>query len=199
MRPKLLSTELAVKLLPAAVIAIIATAIQLLPQSLQHIVRYDRAGIVEGEIWRVITGHVTHLGWNHLAMNVAGLWLVTYVFAPLGKPWLWATFMFATAILTSAGLFFFKPQLSFYVGLSGILHGIIVIGASRWIQEGDWMGFLVLVVVTVKIGWEQTFGALPLSQEMAGGSVVVDAHLCGTLGGLFIALWELLSCARERS
>ncbi len=199
MRPKLLSTELAVNLLPAVVISIIAAAIQLFPQSLQHIVRYDRVGIAEGEFWRIITGHLAHLGWNHLAMNVAGLWLVTYVFAPLGKPWLWVTGVFATALLTSAGLYFFYPQLSFYVGLSGVLLGIVVIGALQWIQEGDWMGFLVLVIVAGKIGWEQIFGALPLSQQMAGGPVVVDAHLCGTLGGLVVALWRLFRCERERS
>ncbi|MEC7804297.1 MAG: rhombosortase, partial [Pseudomonadota bacterium] len=132
MRPKLLSTELAVNLLPAVGVSIIVAAIQLFPQSLQHIVRYDRAAIAEGEFWRIITGHLAHLGWNHLVMNVAGLWLVTYVFAPAGKPWLWATGMLATAMLTSAGLYFFNPQLSFYVGLSGVLHGIIVIGALRW-------------------------------------------------------------------
>jgi rhomboid family GlyGly-CTERM serine protease len=198
-RPKLLSTKLAVNLLPAVGVSIIAAAIQLFPQSLQHIVRYDRAAIAEGEFWRIITGHLAHLGWNHLVMNVAGLWLVTYVFAPAGKPWLWTTGMLATAMLTSAGLYFFNPQLSFYVGLSGVLYGIIVIGALRWIQEGDWMGLLVLVIVAAKIGWEQTFGALPLSQQMAGGPVAVDAHLCGALGGLVIALWSLFRCERETS
>lgn len=199
MRPKLLSTELAINLLPAVVISVISVAIQLFPQSLRYIVRYDHAAIAEGELWRIITGHLAHLGWNHLAMNVAGLWLVTCVFAPPGKPWSWTAEMFVTAMLTSAGLYFFSPQLSFYVGLSGTLHGIILIGALRWIQQSDWMGLLVLIIVAAKIGWEQLFGALPLSQQMAGGPVAVDSHLWGALGGLAIGLWSLLRYDRGRS
>ena len=192
MRPKLIFTELAINLLPAVVVSAISVAIQLFPQSLRHIVRYDRAAIAEGELWRIITGHLAHLGWSHLAMNVAGLWVVTYVFAPPGKAWVWTAWMFVTAMLTGVGLYFFSPQLSFYVGLSGALHGIIVIGALRWIQQGDWMGLLVLIIVAAKIAWEQVFGALPLSQQMAGGPVAVDAHLWGALGGLAIGLWSLL-------
>ena len=86
-------------------------------------------------------------------MNVAGLCLITYVFAPPGKVWVWTAWMFVTALATSAGMYFFSPQLSFYVGLSGALHGMIVIGVLRWIQQGDFMGLFVLIIVVAKIAW----------------------------------------------
>ena len=192
MRPKILSKVPATNLLSAIIVSLIVVAIQLFPQSLRQIFRYDRAAISDGELWRLITGHLAHLGWSHLAMNVAGLCLITYIFAPPGKVWVWSAWMFVTAMLTSAGLYFFSPQLSFYVGLSGALHGMIVIGALRWIQQGDFMGLFVLIIVVAKIAWEQLFGALPLSQQMAGGPVAVDAHLWGALAGLAIGLWNLI-------
>ncbi len=151
MRPKILSKVLATNLLSAIIVSLIVVAIQLFPPSLRQILRYDRAAISEGELWRFITGHLAHLGWSHLAMNVAGLCLVTYIFAPPGKVWVWSAWMFVTAMLTSAGLYFFSPQLSFYVGLSGALHGMIVIGALRWMQHGDFMGLFVLIIVVAKI------------------------------------------------
>lgn len=192
MRPKLLSKVLAINLLPAIIVSLIVVAIQFFPQSLRQILRYDRAAISDGELWRIITGHLAHLGWSHLAMNVAGLCLITYIFAPPGKVWVWTAWMFVTALATSAGMYFFSPQLSFYVGLSGVLHGMIVIGALRWIRQGDFMGLFVLIIIVAKIAWEQLFGALPLSQQMAGGPVAVDAHLWGALGGLAVGLWSLI-------
>ncbi len=191
-RPKRLSKELAFALSPGIIVSLIAAAIQLFPQSLRQTLRYDRAEIAAGELWRIITGHLAHLGWSHLAMNVAGLVLVTYIFAPPGKAWAWSGWMFLAAMLTSAGLYFFSPQLGFYVGLSGALHGMIVIGALRWMQHGDFMGLFVLIIVVAKIVWEQLFGAMPMSQQMAGGPVAVDAHLWGALAGLAIGLWNLI-------
>ncbi|MEE8280791.1 MAG: hypothetical protein V3R50_00295, partial [Gammaproteobacteria bacterium] len=67
MRPKLLSKVLAINLLPAIIVSLIVVAIQFFPQSLQQILRYDRAAISDGELWRIITGHLAHLGWSHLA------------------------------------------------------------------------------------------------------------------------------------
>ncbi len=37
---------------------------------------WSREGIPGGEYWRLLTGHWTHLGLNHLLLNLAGL-LVT--------------------------------------------------------------------------------------------------------------------------
>ena len=42
-------------------------------QRLRMLLQYDRAALATGEWWRLVTGHLVHLGWDHLALNVAGL------------------------------------------------------------------------------------------------------------------------------
>ena len=40
---------------------------------------YDREQVAAGELWRLVTAHVVHLGWSHLLLNLAGLWLAWYL------------------------------------------------------------------------------------------------------------------------
>lgn len=131
-----------------------------------------------------------HLGWSHLAMNMVGLLLITWIFALPDRPWRWFSVVLVCALLTGAGLFFFSPGLVRYVGLSGLLHGLVVLGALQWVASGDKSGVWVLLVVGVKLGWEQTIGPLPLTRDLTGGPVAVDAHLWGAVAGLAVWLAE---------
>src|SRR3569623_2737413 len=38
--------------------------------------RYERAAILDGEMWRLVSGHLVHLGWSRLVLNLAGLALI---------------------------------------------------------------------------------------------------------------------------
>ena len=71
-------------------IALVCAGIQALPESAQAWVRYERTGIENGQFWRLVSGHMAHLGWSHLAMNVVGLFLVTWLFATPGRTLEWA-------------------------------------------------------------------------------------------------------------
>jgi hypothetical protein len=82
-----------------------------------------------------------------------------------------------------------EPQLEWYVGLSGVLHGALAAGAIGWWRHESRALALALTVVLVgKLAWEQWHGALPLSGDMP---VVVDAHLYGAVGGALVGglLW----------
>jgi len=58
---------------------------------------------------------------------------------------------------------------------------------------------LVLVAfVAAKLVWEQTGGPLPGSEATSGGTVIVDAHLYGALGG-FIAAYLMWRRVRPKS
>ena len=171
-------------LLPGLLIAFVCAGIQALPEFAQSWLRYDRTGIENGEFWRLVSGHLAHLGWAHLVMNIVGLLLVTWLFAPPGRPWQWLVAILSCAVLSSIGLYLFSPQLQWYVGLSGILHGLVMAGAIRWVASGDRAGVWMLGLLAAKLLWEQAVGALPLSAELAGGPVAVDAHLWGAFGGL---------------
>jgi rhomboid family GlyGly-CTERM serine protease len=150
--------------------------------------RYERDGILAGEVWRVLTGHLVHLTWNHLLLNLGGLALIWLLFGRHLTSAQWGIVIAASATGVSLGLMLLHPDLHWYVGLSGLLHGMFVAGALGGLFSGYRAEWLLLGLVAVKLAWEQATGALPGTEELAGGFVVVDAHLYGAVTGLVVAL-----------
>jgi len=155
-------------------LASIVLAIGSFSTELSDLLRYDRNLIIEGEIWRIITGHFTHLTWSHLLMNLAGFALVFGFFGNLISNGHWATFTFFSSIFISVILYLTSPELIWYVGLSGVLHGLLVLGGLYDFKVRRWESILFLSIIFIKLLWEQLYGALPGSEETAGGPVLVD-------------------------
>lgn len=150
--------------------------------------RYQRDAIVAGEWWRMLTGNLVHLGWAHLAMNIAGLALIWALFRDRLPIAAWWAATAAGALAVGLGLLWFMPHLNWYVGLSGVLHALFAAGAVASLRGGDKWDWLLLAAFAAKVGWEQIYGALPGSAETAGGPVIVDAHFYGALAGAMIML-----------
>lgn len=159
--------------------------------------RYDRAAVAGGEIWRLVTGHLVHLSWGHTWLNLVALLLMTVLLDDLmrARDWVVAFVLAASAI--DAGLFFLEPDVSWYVGLSGSLHGVMVVGAIAMLRETSTMAVILLVGIICKLAWEQWLGPIPFSESTSGGAVLVDAHLLGAIGGLLASI--LLAFSRSRN
>jgi len=173
-----------IPLLLSALIVVLA----MLGDSAQALLRFDRAAIFNGQWWRLLSAHLVHLGGSHLLMNLAGLWLVWLLVGPALSPRSWLILLLADALITGLALLIFNPQLGWYVGLSGVLHGLLVAGSIADIRAGHRGTWLLLGAVVFKLGWEQLAGPLPGSEASAGGTVIVDAHLYGALGGVLALL-----------
>jgi len=177
-------------------LTLLACLIALAGSAPWHWLRYDRQAILNGELWRLLSGHLTHLNLRHLAMNLTGLALI---WALVGRQYSnsqWLLALIWSGLCISAGLMIFNPELHWYVGLSGILHGLLVAGCIRGIWGGtsDKPILVVLMVLVIaKLAWEQLGGALPGSEATAGGQVIVDAHLYGAISGALLAVyWQLI-------
>jgi rhomboid family GlyGly-CTERM serine protease len=170
----------------AAVGAILALATAAQFLGLVPALRYERDGLADGELWRALTAHLVHLGPRHLFLNGVGLVLVAALVGPYLRLAAWLLAFVVSALTISAGLWLGSPGLAWYVGLSGVLHGLFIAGALAGLALPAERRFAlaVLVLVLGKLIWEQGWGALPGTAEAAGGRVVVDSHLYGGLGGL---------------
>jgi rhomboid family GlyGly-CTERM serine protease len=157
---------------------------------------YDYRGVLRGEYWRLLTGHFVHFSTSHLALNLAGLVLIAVLFPRHYTVSQWLVIALASALAIDVGLVWLEPQIEWYVGLSGVLHGLLAAGAvAWWRQEPKYLAAALTLIFLGKLSWEQSHGALPLSGDL---TVVVDAHLDGALGGatVGVALW--LSQRRSR-
>lgn len=149
--------------------------------------RFERSGIAAGELWRLLTGHLVHLGVSHTVLNLAGLVLVWFLVGRAfhWKQWLWV--MAGSIGAIDLGLWFGAPSLEWYVGLSGLLHGMLGAGVVAGIAARSGEALILAVVVAGKLAWEQFAGPLPGSEATSGGAVIVDAHLYGIIGGTLVA------------
>ena len=149
--------------------------------------RYERAAISSGEAWRLAGGHFAHLSTPHLAMNAAGLILVWLLVGHSATGWQWALVLCASIIGIDIAFWVLEPQLEWYVGLSGVLHGLLVFGLLLDWRSGKLENTLLLAAIIGKLGYEQLVGPLPGSAETAQGPVVVNAHLYGAITGALCA------------
>ncbi|MEA3412631.1 MAG: rhombosortase [Pseudomonadota bacterium] len=160
------------------------------PRSVE-LLRYHRAQVLEGEWWRLLSAHFVHLGWQHLLMNLAGLALVWGLFRRWLTPLTFLLWTLTSLLVIDVAFLILDRRLEWYVGLSGVLHGLMVAGAIMDIRNRHWGGELILGIVVIKLAWEQFYGPLPGSESTAGGDVVVNAHLYGAAGGLLAALAQI--------
>jgi rhomboid family GlyGly-CTERM serine protease len=148
--------------------------------------RYDRAAILQGEYWRLVSGHLVHASWNHLFENLAGIGLLAALFPRDYSLRHWLLLTLASLVAIDVGFVWNEPQLEWYVGLSGLLHGLLAAGTVAWWRfETKVLATLLTVIFLGKMGYEQIYGSLPSASEMA---VVSEAHLYGAVGGLVAGL-----------
>jgi len=149
--------------------------------------RYERIGLAHEQWWRLLTAHLVHLSLLHALLNCAGLALLWILFAREFSPRRWAWILIAACAAIDAGLWFLRPEVEWYLGASGALHGALAAGATALYRRGDAMGTVLVLLLVVKLIYEQHSGASVFAGSLP---LVADAHLFGALGGL-IGAWAL--------
>lgn len=150
---------------------------------------WDRELLQAGEVWRLYSGHFVHLGLWHLTLNLMAMGLLAVLFAEeLG----WRNWMLVLGVLPpliSAGMWWGMPNLQGYAGLSGVLHGVFVLGAIRmWSNPPDrLLSATLLVLVLVKLWLEPGSAESGVTASLIGGRILVEAHQWGAAGGVVIA------------
>jgi rhomboid family GlyGly-CTERM serine protease len=158
--------------------------------------RYDRTAILHGQVWRLITGNFVHLGAGHLLEDMAGLVLLWLLFADVLPGWRMPLVILTGSLAVGLGLLLGDPRLEWYVGISGALDTLWMVGALGFIRRRDRFGWLLMGFLLAKLAYEQLVGPLPLSNATTGGTVVVDAHLYGALAGALLGLGGALPWGR---
>ncbi len=165
----------------------------------REILKYERLAIEDGQYWRLVTAHFAHLGTTHLLLNMAGLVLVWLLVGRYMSRLQWSLTVIMSMVAVSAGFWFIDTYMLWYVGLSGVLHGLLLAGAIQGFRSQPSESAVICAVVIGKLAWEQFSGPLPGSESVSGGEVVVNAHLFGAIGGLMAAaiLWRSVSDRRS--
>lgn len=176
-------------------LALISLASQAAGDEITNLLRFDRSAILNGEIWRLLTGNLVHLGWNHLLLNLTGLALIGWLIDPPLSRKRWLIVFTSTSLGVTLGLLVWNPELRWYVGLSGMLHGLLLAGLLADMDRADRIQWLLLAGVIAKLVWEQASGPSASTETLVGGNVIVDSHLYGAISGTALGV---LFWARDR-
>lgn len=179
-------------------IVLLCAGLALLDGQNQSVLPYNRSALESGEVWRAFTGHFIHLGWSHYILNMSGLLAVWFVYGSVMRNRAWLTCFISLAVMISTAFYIFNPDLTQYVGLSGVLYGVLTIAAlnvlfdknirdqSKFFYFGS---LIVLAYVVFRISYEQIYGQIDFSTKATGGNVIVDAHLYGLIFGVIISIF----------
>jgi rhomboid family GlyGly-CTERM serine protease len=161
--------------------------LQLGGQATLKALRYDRGELAAGQWWRLASAHLVHLDLRHTLLNGLGLALLWALFARDYRGRQWVLILLCATGAIDLGLWFRDTQVLWYVGASGVLHGVMVAGTLGALRRGEREGFILAAFVLAKLAYEQSGGVLPFAGSAV--PVVFNAHLYGALGGLAAAVW----------
>lgn len=182
---------------------------------------WTRAGMAQGEYWRLWSAHLTHLNSRHLLLNLLGwLWLTQTLRNAYGQleaqqvverhawGWRYVLGLACAPPCLCALLAGLQPGLQWYGGLSGLLYfwaawGLLELGwrwpestIRRWLLTATaglavWMSWVL---------WRSSSVALHLEAALLSGvPSVAAAHGTGWLLGSGAALICLIKPAATRS
>ncbi|HYG65343.1 MAG TPA: rhombosortase [Thermoanaerobaculia bacterium] len=157
----------------------------------------DWRAVSGGEVWRIVTGHWTHVSLDHLLWDVAAFAILATACELRESCGRRRTLMTVglAAVAIPITLWLALPGMIRYRGLSGIDSALFVLLAVTILKEElaagrrgrVWVGALALAAFGAKLGFEAITGTA-LFTEASGGAVPVPlAHLVGGLCGLAIA------------
>jgi rhomboid family GlyGly-CTERM serine protease len=142
---------------------------------------WDHHAIINGEYWRIITGHLLHTNTAHLIMNLMGLWCIAYIFKPSNQR-LIITLLFASITI---GMTLLMTDTSLYVGLSGILHCLFTFFALYEVWHKKRSSLWLVLAVSIKIAseWLTTNS---VSSGLIEATVSRESHLLGYLSAYLL-------------
>src|SRR5208283_418391 len=86
---------------------------------------YDRTAVMQGDWWRIWTGHLVHFGWSHFVCD-AGLFLILGRLLERVYPVISRAALVAMPVVIALTLYWLDPAMVRYGGLSAVNFGLLL-------------------------------------------------------------------------
>jgi rhomboid family GlyGly-CTERM serine protease len=139
----------------------------------------DTTKVMQGEWWRMVSGHFAHLNWQHYSFDLAALGLSLYLCCQIGSCFheiISSALLSACAV--SASVLVVRP-VDIYGGISGITAGLLSYAAAGLIFRNAWGTGAALatgMICKIFLEWHGI--------SASNITPVWQAHCAGTAGGL---------------
>lgn len=176
-------------------VAAVVLVVQFVP-GLPNLLESDLHAIQAGQVWRLVTGYLTHWSLDHLFWDVL-MFVVLGCVIERRSRWRMIGLCLASALAISAGLAFWRADIVLCRGLSGIDTALFTYAAMATLGvaviQKNWrqglVAALLLAAFCGKVLYESVVGSAMFADSAgAGFHVVVEAHLIGAAIGLLAGL-----------
>lgn len=108
---------------------------------------YDREAILNGELWRLVTSHFVHFNDIHLIYNLTAFGVIGWLIEYKGHCYFKLLYLLMACSI-SAVMIVFKPDMSFFGGLSGIVCGSVAYFSLQCLREQTpWRNISILAII----------------------------------------------------
>ncbi len=167
--------------------------------SLLKAFEYDRDAILQGQLWRLITGNLVHWSAAHFWLDVGVFFLLGATFEPSFRRVRvsFGSFVLAISLFVAAAVLLARPDMKHYRGLSGVDSGIFAAALlfesvqARTRRRRWWFLAPAALAFAIKIVFECWTGELFFGTSSLGdlGQPVPLAHAAGAFAA-FPLLWR---------
>jgi rhomboid family GlyGly-CTERM serine protease len=171
--------------------ALICWIVWFLPDTIVNALAFDRQAIAAGQLWRLWTCHITHFSWQQLLVDSSVVALLGYTVQRHIKASHLLILFSAALPLISLAIYWLVPDMFNYRGASGIgamlwiMAGFQVLVQSRRYSPYFWLGIIFVALLFAKLIGEAFFGMPAVSEMPNDVQIAWQAHLCGSIIGLF--------------
>ena len=161
----------------------------------------DRQVLMQGEVWRLWTGHFVHFSAQQAWVNILVLAITGNIVERYVGTFKFAMFMLSSAVFISLGLMLWQPTLLEYRGLSAIAT-MLTVAALFVVAKQHRAATIYVVLLGILLSAKligEALGITSIAANLpAGVAVEWRAHVLGAATGLMLIGWlviaEMIGC-----
>lgn len=153
--------------------------------TIEPALRLERDAVAAGQWYRLLSAHFVHANLLHAAVNAVATAVLFGLFQrAIGI----GSFLLASPLcaLAISVLLLACTPLDWYVGFSGVLHGLFAYAVLLDRRLPVWLRLALLAGLAAKV-LNELFGTGPETAAWLGVAVISEAHAYGVLSGALLA------------
>jgi len=183
---------------PVTILLVAGALVTFSSQRLGAVLLYERAAILSGELWRLLTGHLVHFSTEHLLLDLLCIAVVGWTIETRRYP-KFGLLCVVSALAVGLVSILFLPGMDRYGGLSAIGISAITYLCLFSLKENAthrWVYWAILFLTAVKIFCEAATGRMLL---VPMDDPVVPVPLAHFTGALAAALFFIKNINAKKS
>lgn len=185
----------------APLVTLATAALAAVALAVPELFELTREGLREGELWRLLGGHLAHFSAGHFAVDVGMFLALGLLYEPRYGSARWALLTAGSALALSAGVLLAEPDVDVYRGLSGVDCAAFSAAVLAEMRSRRLWGRALAAAFGAKLAFEQVSGAFLFPASGLGdmGLPIPSVHLLGAAVGAGLARTPALPAEGEPS